>query len=67
MEFIGEDGRIKNVKWCKVDEKRRKIEGKELLIKEDMELIEIGFEGNVEESVVKEMEGKIEIEKERSG
>ncbi len=67
LEFIGEDGRLTHVKCCQVDEKRRPIAGTEFFIKADLAFIAIGFAGPVEDSVVKEMDGKLEIATDRRG
>jgi glutamate synthase (NADPH/NADH) small chain len=67
LEFVGENGKLTGVKCCEVDEKRQPIAGTEFVIKADLAFIAIGFRGPFEDSVVKEMEGKLKIGKDRRG
>ncbi|UUP16884.1 Glutamate synthase [NADPH] small chain [Nitratireductor thuwali] len=66
LEFIGdEDGELTGVKCCEVDEKRKPIAGTEFIIKADLAFIAIGFAGPNEESVLKELDSKLETTTDR--
>ena len=61
LEFIGEDGVLTGVKCCEVDEKRMPVAGTEFVIRADLAFIAIGFAGPFTDSVLKELEGKLDI------
>ncbi len=67
LEFVGESGQLSGVKCVQVDEKRHPIAGTEFIIKADLAFIAIGFRGPFEDSVVKELDGKLEINTDRRG
>ena len=60
LEFVGEDGELTAVKCCEVDEKRKPIAGTEFFIRADLAFIAIGFAGPFGDSVLKDMQGKLE-------
>ena len=60
LEFVGEDGELTAVKCCEVDEKRKPIAGTEFFIRADLAFIAIGFAGPFGDSVLKDMQGKLD-------
>ncbi len=67
LEFVGEDGVLTGVKCCQVDERRKPIAGTEFIIKADLAFIAIGFSGPFTDSVLKELNGKLELNTDRRG
>lgn len=61
LEFVGEDGVLVGVKCCQVDEKRKPIAGSEFIIRADLAFIAIGFRGPFNDSVIKELDGELNI------
>ncbi|MDH4414878.1 MAG: glutamate synthase, partial [Rhizobium sp.] len=52
---------------CQVDERRKPIPGTEFIIKADLAFIAIGFSGPFTDSVLKELDGKLELNTDRRG
>jgi glutamate synthase (NADPH/NADH) small chain len=67
LAFVGEDGVLTGVKCCEVDEQRKPIAGTEFVIKADLAFIAIGFSGPITDSVLKDLGGKLSINKDRRG
>jgi len=67
LEFVGEDGVLTGVKCCQVDERRKPIPGTEFIIKADLAFIAIGFSGPFTDSVLKDLDGKLELNTDRRG
>jgi len=67
LEFVGEDGVLTGVKCCRVDERRRPIEGTEFIIKADLAFIAIGFRGPMQTGVVNELGDKLALNVDRRG
>ena len=67
LAFVGEDGVLTHVKCCEVDEKRKPIAGKEFFIKADLAFVAIGFSGPLENSVLKNLEGRLDLTKDKRG
>ena len=61
LEFIGKNGVLTGVKCCQVDEKRKPIAGTEFVIRVDLAFIAIGFAGPFKDSVLSELDGKLEL------
>jgi glutamate synthase (NADPH) small chain len=67
LEFVGEDGMLTGVKCVQVDEKRKPIAGTEFIIKADLAFIAIGFRGAFTDGVLKELDGKLDLNVDRRG
>jgi len=67
LEFVGEDGVLIGVKCCQVDERRRPIAGTEFIVKADLAFIAIGFRGPFTDSVLKELDGRLDLNTDRRG
>lgn len=65
LEFIGEEGQLTGVRCCEVNEKREPVPGTEFVIRADLAFIAIGFSGPLENGVLSELEGKIDINTDR--
>jgi glutamate synthase (NADPH/NADH) small chain len=50
-----------------VDEKRKPVAGTEFVIKAELAFIAIGFRGPFEDSVLKELDGKLDLNVDRRG
>ena len=61
LEFIGEDGVLTGVKCCEVDEKRKPVAGTEFVIRADLAFIAIGFAGPFADSVLRELDGRLDL------
>jgi glutamate synthase (NADPH/NADH) small chain len=61
LEFIGEDGQLTGVKCCEVDDKRKPVAGTEFVIRADLAFIAIGFAGPLDQGVVAELKGRLNI------
>jgi glutamate synthase (NADPH/NADH) small chain len=61
LEFIGEEGQLTGVKCCEVDDRRKPIAGSEFVIRADLAFIAIGFAGPLEQGVVAELKGRLNI------
>jgi glutamate synthase (NADPH/NADH) small chain len=67
LEFVGEDGVLTGVKCCEVDERRRPVPGTDFVIKADLAFIAIGFSGPFNDSVLKELDGKLTLNVDKRG
>ena len=67
LEFVGEDGVLTGVKCCQVDDRRRPVEGTEFVIKADLAFIAIGFRGPFTDSVLKDLDGRLDLNIDRRG
>jgi glutamate synthase (NADPH/NADH) small chain len=67
LEFVGEDGVLTGVKCCQVDERRKPIAGTEFIIKADLAFIAIGFSGPFTDSVLQELDGKLDLNTDKRG
>jgi glutamate synthase (NADPH/NADH) small chain len=67
LEFVGENGQLTHVKCCEVDEKRKPIAGSEFFIRADLAFVAIGFSGPLDEGVISEFDGGMEIDTDRRG
>ena len=67
LEFCGEDGVLTAVKCCEVDDKRKPVAGTDFFIRADLAFIAIGFAGPIENGLVGQLDGRLDITRDNRG